>query len=59
VNLSQRHRIVVFLVVLLLLFVAAGLMADSPEQANTPLGQAGDGARGGLSIADSPTPLVL
>jgi hypothetical protein len=38
VNLSQRHRIALFLVVLLLLFVAAGLMADSQERTNTQLG---------------------
>jgi hypothetical protein len=56
---SQRRGIVVFLVVLLLLFVAAGLMTDSQERTNTPLGQPRDGARGGLSIADSPTSLGL
>ena len=58
-NLSQRRRIVLFLVVLLLLFVAVGLMTDSQERANIPLGQARDGARGGPSIADSPTSLAL
>jgi hypothetical protein len=59
VNLSQRRRIVVFLVVLLLLFVAAGLVVGPQERANTPLGQARDGVRGGLSIANSPTSLAL
>jgi hypothetical protein len=43
----------VFLVVLL--FVAAGLMVGSQERTNTPLGQARNGVRGGLSIANSPT----
>ncbi len=54
-NLSQRHRRVVFLVGLLLLFVAAGLMAESQDRSNTPLGQ----ARDGLSITNSPSPLLL
>jgi hypothetical protein len=43
VNLSQRQRIVVYVIVLLLLFVAAGLMADSQGRTN----------------AGSPTPLIL
>jgi hypothetical protein len=59
VNLSQRRRIVVFLVVLLLLFVAAGLVVGPQERANTPLGQARDGVRDGLSIANIPTSLAL
>ena len=58
-NLSQRRRIVVFLVVLLLLFVAAGLVVGPQERANTPLGGARDGVRGGLSTANSPTSLAL
>jgi hypothetical protein len=57
VNLSQRRRIVVFVVVLL--FVAAGLMVASQERTNTPLGQARNGAQGGLSIANDPTSLAL
>lgn len=57
VNLSQRRLIVVFLVVLL--FVAAGLMVGSRERTNTPLGQPRDGVRGGPSTANSPTSLAL
>jgi hypothetical protein len=59
VNLSQRRRILVFLVVLLLLFVAAGLVVGSQERTNTPQGQARNGVRAGLSIANSPTSLAL
>jgi hypothetical protein len=59
VNLSQRRRIVVFLVVLSLLFVAAGLVVGLQERTNTPLDQARNGVRGGPSIADSPTSLAL
>jgi hypothetical protein len=54
-TLPRRRRIVVVVFLTALLFVAAGLIVASKERTNTQLGQARNGERGGLSVANTPT----